>query len=238
MPQNHPNAQNLIHHLARLNDGVFALVMALTFMGLHLPDSVLSMSNSEINRFLMGQLRSLGVDITTFILVAFYWISHIQQLSYYKRTNEIHLSIHALYLMSLLIVPFSNTVVFYISGNALAKILFSANIFLIGMLSFVSWIYATTQRRLIDQNLDRQIIRLVAAKALIEPACASLVIAIALINSDLSDFAWLLVPVAAFVVDKTISVDPSEPTTFINNSHGSLSPLNPLTQAEPTNLTD
>jgi len=48
--------------------------MAITFMGFNLPETVKSMANGEINHF-FEQLKSL-IYVTTFILVAFYWINH------------------------------------------------------------------------------------------------------------------------------------------------------------------
>jgi len=69
--------------------------MAITFMGFNLPETVKSMANGEINHFFIEQLKSLGIYVTTFILVAFYWINHIQQFT--TREPKIHLAIHALY---------------------------------------------------------------------------------------------------------------------------------------------
>ncbi|OUL31068.1 TMEM175 family protein [Nostoc sp. 106C] len=198
---------NLIDHLARLNDCVFALVMAITFMGFNLPETIKSMPNIEINHFLLEQLKSLGIYITTFILVAFYWISHIQQFSYYKKTNEIHLIIHTLYLMCLFVIPFSNELILTISNNVFVKVWFSVNICLIGFLSFISWVYATNKHRLVDENLDRQIILLVKAKALIEPCCALISIPIAIISPDFSDLVWFLIPVTSAIVDKAFKVN-------------------------------
>jgi len=58
--------------------------------------------------------------------------------------------------MCLLVIPFSNDLVFRISSNTFAKVWFSVNICLIGFLSFISWVYATNKHRLVDENLDRQ----------------------------------------------------------------------------------
>ncbi|MDX2242269.1 MAG: TMEM175 family protein [Leptolyngbyaceae cyanobacterium bins.302] len=204
MQPDHSNSQTAIHHLARLSDCVFALAMAITFMGFELPETVQLLSNLEVNQFLIGQLKSLGIYIITFILVAFYWINHTQQFSYFKRTNETHLFIYTLYLMCLLVIPFSNDLVFRLSSNPFAKIWFNTNILLIGFLSFTSWSYATHQHLLVDEALDRQIIRSMQVKALIEPVCALMSIPVALISPDLSDLVWLLIPVVSLIMNKAL----------------------------------
>jgi uncharacterized membrane protein len=199
------DSQTAIQHLARLSDCVFALAMAITFMGFELPETLSLLTASEINQFLIGQLKSLGIYIITFILLAFYWINHTQQFNYFKRTNETHLFIYSLYLMSLLVIPFSNDLAFRQFNNPFAKIWFSTNICLIGFLSFTSWIYATYHHQLVDKNLDRHVIRSIQVKALIEPLCALMSIPVALANPDWSDLVWLLIPVISAVVDKTLS---------------------------------
>ncbi|MBD3887321.1 DUF1211 domain-containing protein [Phormidium tenue FACHB-886] len=204
MQSDHTDSQTAIHHLARLSDCAFALAMAITFMGFELPETVQLLSSLEVNQFLIGQLKSLGIYVITFILVAFYWINHTQQFSYFKRTNETHLFIYTLYLMSLLVIPFSNDLAFRLSSNPFAKIWFSTNIFLIGFLSFASWIYATHQHLLVDKALGRQIIRSMKVKALIEPICALASIPVALVSPDLSDLVWLLIPVVSSIVNKAL----------------------------------
>lgn len=204
MQSDRPNSRTAIHHLARLSDCIFALAMAITFMGFELPETVRLLSNLEVNQFLIEQLKSLGIYAITFILIAFYWINHTQQFSYLKRTNETHLFIYTLYLMSLLVIPFSNDLVFRLSSNPFAKIWFSINICCIGFLWLANWIYATYQHQLVDKDLDNQIIRSVQVKALIEPLCALISIPAILINPELSDLVWLLIPIVSPIVDKAL----------------------------------
>lgn len=203
---------NSVNHLARLSDCIFALAMAITFMGFEFPETIELNSNAEINHFLIEQLKSLGIYVITFILVAFYWINHTQQFGYLKKTNQTHLFIYALYLMGLLIIPFSNDLVFRLSGSPFAKIWFSCNICLIGFLSCASWIYATNQHRLVDESLDPQLILSVKVKTLIEPICALISIPIALVNPDLSDLAWLLIPVISPIADRVIKISSTSKT--------------------------
>jgi uncharacterized membrane protein len=206
--------RSAIHHLARLSDCIFALAMAITFMGLQLPEILQPMSDSQVNHFLFEQLKSLGIYVITFVLITVYWVTHVQQYSYYKKANEVYLWLYALYLMCLLIVPFSNDLVFRLSSYGFAKIWFSVNIGLIGMLSFASWVYATTDHRLVDENLNPHIILSVKVKALIEPIFAFISIPVALIDPDWWDFVWLLILIVSPIVDQFLKMGAEVETQF------------------------
>ena len=77
-------SKNLITHLGRLSDGIFALSMGLSIFNFDFPDFTQSMTNMEINNFLLTQLKPLGIDLITFGILAFYWIEHVKKFNYYK----------------------------------------------------------------------------------------------------------------------------------------------------------
>ena len=198
-------ASNALNHLARLSDFIFALAMALTFWGFDVPESAGVLTASEINHFLVGELKPLSTYLITFLLMAMYWIAHTQQFSYYKRTNEVHLWICTIYLMFLFLVPYSNDLALVFENNAIAKICFAFNIALIGFLSFANWLYATHQHRLVDADLAQETINTMKVKALVEPVCALIVIGIAMVAPAWSDLAWVLFPVVYFVLQRLLT---------------------------------
>ncbi|MBW4603060.1 MAG: DUF1211 domain-containing protein [Calothrix sp. FI2-JRJ7] len=197
---------NMIRHLARLSDCIFAFAMALMVAGFDFPEAK-DMTDAQINSFLMAQLKPLGTYVITFVLVAVYWIAHSQQVSYYKRTDETHLWIGVVYLMCLFLVPLSNDLLMSFSGNLMVKVWFSVNICLIGILNFVSWTYATYNYRLVDINLDKSIIWGTRVKALIEPAFALVSIGVAFLNQELWDYVWLMIPVVYFLVERFFTTE-------------------------------
>lgn len=198
------NSPKLIHHLSRLSDSIFALAMALTIIGFDLPDSVTSIDDIEVKKFVLTQLDHLSTYIITFILLAFYWIDHTQKFSHYKKSNEIHLWLYLFYLMFIFIVPYSNALNIYYPNEAIIKIWYSVNIFLIGLFSFLNWIYATTEHRLISTKLEVNHIKAISIKTLIEPVVSIITIAVAFWNQSLWDYTWLLVVVLYFVADKLL----------------------------------
>ncbi|MBW4512051.1 MAG: DUF1211 domain-containing protein [Scytonematopsis contorta HA4267-MV1] len=201
---NYFNNIQLLPHLGRFTDIVCALAVGLTFLGFHLPEGASSMNDGEVNKYLISQLEPLANYLGSFFLIVFYWIEHTQRFVYYKRTDESHLWISALYLMSMLIMPYSNDLIISFPQNSLVKVWYSLNIFSIGIFSWSSWIYATFNYRLIDGDLDAKTIKSISIKSLIEPLFSLVMVLVAFLNQSLWDYVWFLIPVVYIAVDKYI----------------------------------
>ncbi|OKH21169.1 hypothetical protein NIES1031_22210 [Chroogloeocystis siderophila 5.2 s.c.1] len=200
------HSPKLIHHLSRVSDSIFALAMALSIVGFDLPDSVASINDIEVKNFVLTQLDHLSTYIITFILLAFYWIEHTQKFSYYKKSNEIHLLLYLFYLMFIFIIPYSNALITYYPNEAIIKIWYSLNIFLIGLFSFLTWTHATTEHRLVSAMLDINHIKAIGIKTLIEPVVSiiTITIAVAFWDQSLWEYTWLLVIILYVIADKLL----------------------------------
>ncbi|WP_013320570.1 TMEM175 family protein [Gloeothece verrucosa] len=210
------NLQNMLHHLGRLSDMIFALAMALTILGCQLPQS--PMTNQQTNHFLFNQLNSLSNYAIAFITVGFYWIDHVQQFKYYRKTNEIHLWLYLIYLLCLFLVPYSTALTVYLPQSLWAKIWFSINIFCLGMLSFLSWTYASYNHQLIDRNLALKTIKLMACNTLVEPLLSLLTIGVAFFNLSLWDWVWFLLPIPYIILHKFDQKPTITPREFSANN--------------------
>ena len=213
-----PNSINMIRHLGRLSDTIFALAMALTIFGFDFPEFATSINNNEINQFLISQLQPLGNYLITFVILAFYWIDHVKQFSYYQKTNEIHLWLYLAYLMCLFIIPYSNVLIAYFPQNAVIQISYSINVFLIGFFSFLNWTYATYKHNLVDENLDINTIKYIRITSLIEPTVALITIVVAFLKPSLWDISWASVIIFYILVETFVkkSVD-TQLTDDLNN---------------------
>lgn len=200
------NSSMSLENLGRLADILFAIAMGLMIIGFDIPESVKTMTDKDINQFLLTQLQPLMTYVVSFTLVAFYWIEHGQQFKYYRRVDEGITWISIIYLMSLFLIPYSNALLIDFPDNVMVKVWFGGNIFLIGFFSFISWVYATYNYRLVDGNLDRKIILSRKVKSLIEPAFALLSIGVAFINQSWSDYVWFLIPIPYIFADKLINL--------------------------------
>jgi len=206
-PQAPPEEKQLISgemlsHLSRVADILFALAMAQCFLFFQAPETTRVLTDQEISDFLLAQLQPLSAYAVAFIVVGFYWIEHIKRFWYYRRANELHFWLHLLHLMGTFLIPYSNTLNMYFPENLIVKACFSIHTTLIGLLAVVSWLYATHNNRLVDADLDRNTIRLISYNALVEPVFSLLTIGVLFIDQSWWDYVWFLLPVPYILIEK------------------------------------
>lgn len=190
-----------IQRLTRLSDLIFAVamtVMALTFETIP-PDDL---SAQQVTDLLQAQLPGLGTYALTFIVIAFYWTSHLHQFKYYERTDTIHLWLTLLSLLFVVLLPYANALSNGYDTVFAVQVFYSLVAAGVGLFSTAAWVYATQDRRLVSENLDAQIIREVRQESYVEPVVSVLAIAGALIHPWGWAATFLLIPVILVVQSK------------------------------------
>lgn len=198
------HSRDMLSHLGRVADIIFALAMAQCFLAFQEPETTKAFTDQEIVEFLLAQLKPLSAYTIAFVVVGFYWLEHIKRFKHYKKENELHVWLQLLYLMGMFLVPYSNTLQMYFPDNSLVKACFSVNTAFIGFLGLGSWLYATHQHRLVDPQLDSSTIQLISCNALIEPVFSLLTIGVLFIDQSWWDYVWFLLPIPYIVVEKFV----------------------------------
>jgi uncharacterized membrane protein len=203
--QDNNSAQNSsIVRLGRIADIIFALAMAQCFFTLGFPEELQQPPNSEVVKFLLAQVKPLTSYAIAFVIVGYYWLDHIKQFRYYKKADDIHISLYLLYLMSMFLIPYSDALVIYFPENAIVKICFSVNTMLIGLLSFMNWIYATHKHRLVAHDLDSKTIILTRWITLIEPVFSLFTIIVAIVDQSWWEYVWFLLPIPYLLIERIL----------------------------------
>lgn len=194
-------SQALIQRLARLSDLIFAVamtLMALTFETLPLKD----MTSQEVLKLLQDQLPSFGVYALTFIIISFYWITHLHQFKHYKQTDTIHIWLTLLSLLFVVLMPYANELSNFYDSVFVVQVFYSLVAAGIGIFSTAAWIYATQDRRLVDKSLEAEKIRQIRQESYVEPLVSLLAIFGAMIHPWGWAATFLLIPVVAFIQSK------------------------------------
>lgn len=188
------NSEVLLRRIQFLSDGVFMLAMTLMVLQFNVTELEDAVKAEGVQHLLMAQLPSLGVYVITFIVLAFYWLENVKQFQYYQRTNFTHVWIQLLFIMLIVLVPYSNTLATLYPNSFSVDFFYSLNIFLVGILSYINWVYATDSRRLVASDLDEKFIRAVKLQTLVEPAVALLSLGTAFFGSLPWTLTFLLLP--------------------------------------------
>ena len=182
-----------LQRLSRLSDIIFAgamTLMALTFEPLPLKDK----TPQEVSVFVQEQLPSFAVYVLTFIGIAFYWISHLQQFQYYKQTDVTHIWLTLLSLLFVVVLHYENDFSTVHDGVFVIQCFYSLSVAGVGIFSTAAWIYATQNRRLVAPELSDITIRRIRQETYAEPIVSLLAIGGALIHP----WGWILTFILGF----------------------------------------
>ena len=180
--------------LETLTDGVFAIAMTLLVLNLKLPLTGKGVTERELEAIIYGQFNLFFNYFLSFILLALFWMLHHQQFHYFRKTDRSHIWINIFILMFVALIPFSASLVGTFAHAKLDEFFFALNMFIIGSLFFLNWIYATNQHRLVDAELSTQRIAVGRRRALVLPVVSLTATATVVINPAWSGYIYLLIP--------------------------------------------
>lgn len=172
--------------LERLADIVFASAFLLLLLSIDLAPEE-SESALDAYKYLSTQVTQTLAFVINFLIIAYYWISHQEYFGYYKCTNKVHIFIELLFLMTIAGMPFNNHFIAAFPAEVAPRLAISSDIFFAGIFTFLSWSYATSGNRLVDENeMSPELVTYMRRQALIVPVFAVVGAGAAFLNP----FAW------------------------------------------------
>jgi uncharacterized membrane protein len=145
-----------LERLAALSDGIFAVAMTLLVLGLSVQSaSALGLPASPTNvqvwdHVLRPLWRHLLTYLMSFLTLGVFWVGQQTQLHHLRRTNRDYSWIQLSFLLCVVLMPFSTTLVADYITSQLAIVVYWLNIALIGAILFVSQRYARRAELLKD----------------------------------------------------------------------------------------
>jgi uncharacterized membrane protein len=150
----HRLAGNSVERLVALSDGIFAVVMTLLVLDLHVPDGNLTQgqhplwthdawaSESALLHALGPVAPTLLTYVMSFLTLGIFWMGQQAQLSYLDRTDRRLTWIHLMFLLSVSLMPFSTALLSKFIGYRIAVAVYWLNLLLLGVLLLASLRYA------------------------------------------------------------------------------------------------
>jgi uncharacterized membrane protein len=144
------------NRLETLVDGIFAIVMTLLVMNVVVPHREEVLNNIGFMQLLKLRLHDIVNYALSFCLLAIFWIQHHKQAHFIKRTNAVHIWINISSMFFLALIPFSTSLVTEFPEEDIAELVFGLNLMIIGVFFMFNWLYATKNKRLVDQNISER----------------------------------------------------------------------------------
>jgi uncharacterized membrane protein len=143
-----------LHDPARvlaLSDGVFAILITLLVLEIHVPELA---QGHSLNQALREIRPSLVAFVISFILAGMYWVGHRDLFALIRRTDRGLVWLNILYLLPLCLLPFAAGLLGRYDREPVALRIYGLLLVAIAVMRVVIWLYATNRPHLLWRPLD------------------------------------------------------------------------------------
>jgi uncharacterized membrane protein len=175
-----------------LSDGIFAIVMTLLILELHVPNVPTSAPNVEVAPALIALWPKFVSYIVAFVSLGFFWVGHHIMYHSIRRADRTLLWLNIFFFMFVSLLPFSTSVLNAFSQAFIAPLFFGANLAIIGWLLFFQWSYANSQSNMFAEFVSAEYRRRVTSRMLMVPMATTLTAFICFWSAEISLAIYLL----------------------------------------------
>jgi len=142
--------------LEAFSDGVFAIVITLLILNVHVPDG-----RSLTMQSLRPLVPSLATFVLSFIIVGVYWVAHHHMMHFVVQVNRRLLWLNLLTLLTVVFIPFPTSLLGTGFNNPLAVRLYGLSLIATNFSGLLFWLYLTAHKELMVPNVTTQFSRTV-----------------------------------------------------------------------------
>jgi uncharacterized membrane protein len=166
-----------VDRIAALSDGIFAVAMTLLVLDLRVPATDAVHSEHDLRHTLIALSPRLLIFLMSIMTNGIFWVGQQTQLNYFARSDRNLAWIHIAFLCAICLTPFSTSLLAEFIHYRTALLVYWSNIFLLGLMLYWSWSYATRAHLLVDDlppEIHPAIIRRIAIAQSLYAAGAAL----------------------------------------------------------------
>jgi|SRR3990172_729002 len=179
-----------------LSDGVFAIVITLLVLEIHVPDLT---QGQTLKEALIEVRPSFLAFLISFVVVAISWSGHRDLFALIRRTDRPLVWLNLAYLLPLSIVPFGASLLARFGRDPVALRLYGLMLVTIAAMRLVIWLYATGRPHLLYVPVDAPSRRMGALLVLVPLTCYALAFAIARSSPTAAFVIYAAVPIVYFI---------------------------------------
>ncbi|MBF0485138.1 MAG: DUF1211 domain-containing protein [Candidatus Omnitrophica bacterium] len=177
--------------LESLSDGIFAFAMTLLVLDLKIPIG----HEGDLPQTLFGLWPKFLIYLVSFLVLSVFWVAHHGYSHFVKKTDRWYLWMNLLFLMVVVLVPFTTDLMGDYPHNPLAVMIYGININAISLTLYFQWAYATDKHRLVGGELEADVIAKGKRRILIGFVFYLCAILLALYNPALSLILYTIIPI-------------------------------------------
>lgn len=206
------SGQNL-GRLAALSDGIFAVAMTLLVLNIGIPSAVTSHSQQPLwasgalaaEATVWNALVPLGPHLLTYLMsfltLGIFWAGQQTQLNHFARSDHRLTWIHLVFLFAVVLMPFSTALLAEFITYRLPMVVYWINLFLLGLLLFISIRYAA-RAGLLTPEATEEVIAASERRIIVYQLLYAAAILLCVINTYLAIVVLVLLQLNSVIVPR------------------------------------
>jgi uncharacterized membrane protein len=186
--------------LETLSDGVFAVAMTLLILDIKLPPISNDVSAAEYGSEIWALWPKVGVFVLSFVVLARAWELHRYVFSFLIRYDHTLIYLNMAYLMAIVFLPFSTSLVGEHSRFEISAVIYATNFLPIAGFKFLMWSYATRNHRLVKSELRSSVVTWLKRRLVLSITVIIVAILTALVYPQASILLLLLYQLTMLIV--------------------------------------
>lgn len=173
-------------------DGIFAIAMTLLVLNLAVPEITGPLSETIVWSSLSTLYPKFSIFVLSFVLLAVFWTIHHKTFYIIKKADRVLLWINLIWLLFIVMVPFSQTLVGEYGSFSISHFIYNLNMLGIAVFITLSWLYAV-KRKLIDETVSKKVISGITNGCLVFVFVALLAVALTFIVPGWTSLTYILI---------------------------------------------
>lgn len=189
------------NRIETLVDGIFAIAMTLLVLDLAVPHLNAPLSNTIIQHALYGLLPSFISLVVSFVLLAMFWNIHHRIYSQIKSVNTTLLWVNMIWLLFIVLVPFSASLNGDYGDFTISDVIFNINMLGIALVLFLN-VYIINRSDFLHENADMVQLKASEKSTLIFIVIAIVALALSFVAPRWGNLVYLLIFPLEMLIDK------------------------------------
>lgn len=182
------------NRIEAFSDGVFAVAITLLVLNLQVPQIPASLVSSELPGKLLELWPKLLIYALSVVVVGIYWIAHHNTFHYIQRSDRNLLWLNILLLFCVVFIPFPTALLGQYPEQQISVVIYCGTLVITGLVLQLLWWYVTSGYRLVDREIDPQLVQQATRRNLMAPLIYLLAIGISFRSVQISLIIVFLVP--------------------------------------------
>jgi uncharacterized membrane protein len=180
------------NRIEALSDGIFAIVMTLLILEIHVPNLPPDAPNVQVAPALIALWPKFASYLVAFVSLGFFWVGHHIMYHAIRRANRTLLWLNIFFFMFVSLLPFSTSVLNAFPQAFIAPLFFGANLAIIGWILFFQWSYANAQPDMLADFVSAEYRKSVRFRMLAVPVVTTLTAVVCFWSIGISLVIYLL----------------------------------------------